>query len=653
MADTKTIKTIVPTTFEEIQNDIIKMFKDKGYDADIQGSNASLFAKIVAYCAYSTNVNTSFNVGEMLLPKAQYRKNILYGARMFGYEAERQSSYVYTIKLSPLRDDTLGEQDTTKRTYTIPKYTSFSNGSKFYYYMGETISFQLSNKDITDNNPKVDLNIKEGELKLYNQNQLTQVFTLQADTQGNVQTKISLPYTNIEKNGTEVFMTYFDQDKGMFITDELWNLSPQFMIDADTDILKKYFEMVNIEFGTLDILFRVGTIGNKLLAGSVAKVNVLLTNGINGFAENTQFDLVEPLQNISVDDGYSIFQTGTNEETNSSIKNNATIFHNSANRAVVKNDYVAICSRLTLVDKVQVWGGDEENPIALGHIFFSFLPEYRDKNFNLDENTKTYSLNDSFNTWYLKDTEVLNTSAGSTSIFDILDTYKIMTMQLHNRQPIYVDFNYKVRVIKYPIAISESETHKLLFDSTNDFFKSSIENFGSTYFHSNLVKRLDSLLNDNSGLQVKLEMKIPLYKKNVEPYINGGQSIYIALAIPFENIEGLGDSVITDVLPNIDTQNFIGAENLSIDLQSKTGSFNTGLIEYDIKLGASNIGKYQIYYGNKRYIIVRLDIASKTELTDNTPLYLNLSTPSSNIVFNRNTIARLKSMQFVDENQPI
>lgn len=653
MADSTTIKTIVPTTFEEIQNDIVQMFKDKGYNAGVPGSNASLFAKIVAYCAYSNNVNTSFNVGEMLLPKAQYRKNILYGARMFGYEAERQSSYVYSIKLSPLRDDTLGEQDTTKRTYTIPKYTSFTNGSKFYYYMGETISFQLSNKDITDNNPKVDLNVKEGELKLYEQNQLTQVFTLQADAEGNVQTKISLPYTNVEKNGIEVFMTYFDQNKGMTITDELWELSPQFMIDADSDILKKYFEMINIEFGTLDILFKVGSIGNNLLAGTVAKVNVLLTNGVNGSAENTQFDLVNPLPNISVDDGYTIFQVGTNEESNSSIKNNAPIFHNSANRAVVKNDYVAICSRLTLVDKVQVWGGDDENPIALGHIFFSFLPEYRDKTFNLDENTKTYSLNDSFKTWYLKDTEVLNTTAGNSSIFDILDNYKIMTTQLHNRQPIYVDFNYKVRVIKYPIAISESETHKLLFDSTNDFFKSSIEIFGSTYFHSNLVKRLDSLLNDNSGLQLKVEMRIPLYKKNVEPYINGGQSIYIALAMPFENIVGVGDTVITSVLPNIDTENFIGTDKLSVDYSSKTGSFNAGLIEYDIKLGTSPIGKYQIYYKNKRYIMVRLDIASRPELTDTTPLYMNLSTPSSNIVFNRNTIARLNSIQFVDENQPI
>lgn len=652
MGDT-TIKTIVPTTFEEIQNDIIKMFKDKGYNADIQGSNASLFAKIVAYCAYSNNVNTSFNVGEMLLPKAQYRKNILYGARMFGYEAERRSSYVYTIKLSLLRDDTLGEQDTTKRTYTIPKYTGFSNGSNFYYYMGETISFQLSNKDITDNNPKVDLNVKEGELKLYNQNQLTQVFTLQADAEGNVQTKISLPYTNIEKNGTEVFMTYFDQDKGMSITDELWELSPQFMIDADSDILKKYFEMSNIEFGTLDIIFKIGSVGNNLLGGTVAKVNVLLTKGTEGFAENTQFDLITPLPNISVDDGYTIFQVGTNEETNDSIKKNAPIFHNSANRAVVKNDYIAICSRLSLVDKVQVWGGDEENPIALGHIFFSFLPEYRDKTFNFDENTKTYSLVDDFNTWYLKDAEVLNTNTRNSSIFDIIDTYKIMTMQLHNRQPIYVDFNYKVRVIKYPIAISKSETHKLLFDSTNDFFKTSIELFESTYFHSNLVKRLDGLLNDDSGIQVKVEMKIPLYKKNVEAYINGGQSIYIALSMPFENIEGVGATVITNVLPNIDTDNFIGSEKLSVDFSSKTGSFNLGLIEYDIKLGTSPIGKYQIHYDKKRYIMVRLDIASKPELTDIAPLYLNLSTPSSNIVFNRNTIARLKSIQFVDENQPI
>lgn len=653
MSDTTTIKTIVSTTFEDIKAKIVEMLKAKGYNADVEGSNANLLASVIAYCAYSNNVNTSFNVGEVLLPKAQYRKNILYGARMFGYEAERQSSYIYSIKLTPEKDKNLGDQDTTKRTYTIPKYTSFTNGSKTYYYMGDTISFQLSNKDITDTNPKVDLNVKEGDLKLYENNQLTQIFTLQADSDGNVQTKVSLPYTNVEKNGTEVFMTYFDQDKGMTINDELWELSPQFMIDADSDILKKYFEMSDIEFGTLDILFKVASIGNNLLAGTVVKVNVLLTKGVEGYAENTQFDFTTPIPNLSVDDGYEIFKVGTNEETNSSIKTNAPIFHNSANRAVVKNDYVAICSRLTLVDKVQVWGGEDENPQALGHIFFSFLPEYRDKTFNLDSTSNTYSLNDNFNTWYLKDTEVLNTLQGNTSIFDILDSYKIMTMQLHNRQPIYVDFDYRVRVIKYPIAVSEAETHKLLFDSTNEFFKSSIENFGTTYFHSNLVKRLDSLLNDNSGLQVVLDMKIPLYKKNVEPYINNGESIFIALSMPFENIVGVGDTVVTDVLPNIDTENFIGSDKLFVDFSTKTGSFNQGLIEFDIKLGSSNTGKYQIYYGNKRYIMVQLDIGKNPSLQESVPLYLNLKTPSSNIMFNRNTIPRLNSMQFIDENQPI
>lgn len=653
MSDNTTIKTIVSTTFEDIKAKIVEMLKAKGYNADVEGSNANLLAGVIAYCAYSNNVNTSFNVGEMLLPKAQYRKNILYGARMFGYEAERQSSYIYSIKLTPEKDKNLGDQDTTKRTYTIPKYTSFTNGSKTYYYMGETISVQLSNKDISDTEPKIDLNVKEGELKLYDNNQLTQIFTLQADSDGNVQTKVSLPYTNVEKNGTEVFMTYFDQDKGMTINDELWELSPQFMIDADSDILKKYFEMSDIEFGTLDILFKVASIGNNLLAGTVVKVNVLLTKGVEGYAENTQFAFTTPIPNLIVDDGYEIFKVGTNEETNSSIKTNAPIFHNSANRAVVKNDYVAICSRLTLVDKVQVWGGEDENPQALGHIFFSFLPEYRDKTFTLVSTSNTYSLNDNFNTWYLKDTEVLNTVQGNTSIFDILDSYKIMTMQLHNRQPIYVDFDYRVRVIKYPIAVSESETHKLLFDSTNEFFKSSIENFGTTYFHSNLVKRLDSLLNDNSGLQVVLDMRIPLYKKNVEPYINNGESIFIALSMPFENIVGVGDTVVTDVLPNIDTENFIGSDKLFVDFSTKTGSFNQGLIEFDIKLGSNNTGKYQIYYGNKRYIMVQLDIGKNPSLQESVPLYLNLKTPSSNIMFNRNTIPRLNSMQFIDENQPI
>ena len=86
-------------------------------------------------------------------------------------------------------------------------------------------------------------------------------------------------------------------------------------------------------------------------------------------------------------------------------------------------------------------------------------------------------------------------------IFDILDTYKIMTMKLHNRMPIYIDFDYKIRIVKYSLARSKNEVHQDIFNIISDYFKNNIEKYDTiTHKRRNIWVALDIVIIKTNGL---------------------------------------------------------------------------------------------------------------------------------------------------------
>lgn len=688
---------IIPYSYDDIKNEVIKKLKERGYNADVQSSNASLLADILSYLAYGININTSFQAGEMLLSTAEYRKNILMGARQLGYESSRKVSYAYSLEIKPLKDSEKDDTNEDKRLYSIPKYTKFTSGSNTYYYMGNDIEFEVSNNDITNGNyPTTIIDVKEGTLYKWNDNQTSQVFTLDAiQVDGIIKSsnKIALYKQNIEENGLEIFVTYIDSN-GNSKVDEYWEKSDQFMIDADTDTNKKYFVLNNIDYGGIDVYFQLSGIGTNLLPGSVIKVTYLESKGSGGvsgdsfsFSENTYpFNLMEI-------DSFSLKVIGTDEETNQSIKENAPIFHNSANRAVTARDYTAICNRYTNIHQTQVWGGDEEQVVQLGHIWFSFIPEYRNQTFNFDETTQTYYLADKNDSYYLKESEIRSTTLDANGniinkgIFDELDSYKIMTMELHNRYPIYMDFDYEIRIVKQNVVISKQEIQAKLFEILKNYFKTSIEFFETSYFHSNVIKRLDTELYDVSGLQVTVNMNIPLYIRNKEP---NKDVIYIYLAIPFEQIitktEDGQNQLHPDLLPQLSSDNFGG--DVEVDFNHPVGGFTlvgnsdaiignfvigdgssaifdgenlvttdgiivrSTSISFNIIVNGTVIGKYNIVYNDRRrFIVIEItDPVFLSTLDNITPKYLKIKYSADNLSFYKNTIPRLSSVKFVSES---
>ncbi len=586
MAD---ITKTVPFNFDQLYAGLQTKFAEAGYDI-AEGSNTSQLITAMAYLTSMLNINTAVNINETILPLATRRVNALQDARALGYEIQHKLSHVYLLTLT-----------LDAGNHTIPKFTQFTDGTHTYYYMGKQI--ELLNVDA---GYTIQLPIIEGTLHKYvdNPDSLVIVTTTVTDSTGAIipQYYIDIPYVDVEDGGIEVYVTYYD-DYGNLVQREEWARTKQFMIDSDTTLVKEFVRLDDIEYGTPRIYFKFAGVGTGLRVGSIVEINVLTSSGASGqLADITD---VASLQHSLIGTTITkieIYSEGTDEESLESIKNNAPKFYNSANRAVTKSDYEAICNRQTSVKSSLVWGGDDEYPKCPGHIWFSFLPSRYERTFTSNEFNTEYVLNNwgdlswdysllpsvdpinnpgayeqqletanaFYSARYIENSEIRSyefTEDGQLiqpGVWDVLDNYKIPTLEFHTRHPMYLDFEYDLSILKYNIADSKAGIHQEVFDVIDKFFTGvgdtvKLEQFEVEYFHSSLKKRIDTVLTDVTGFNSTVGTKLLLTQKNVarENSLSEYRDIYIPLAVPFETYFDNDGYLLYNVLPNVDTPNFV------------------------------------------------------------------------------------------------
>lgn len=597
----------VPFDFNDLYNGLKTKFADKGYDVE-EGSNTSQLITAMAYLTSMLNVNTAVNINETILPLATKRNNVLQDARALGYEIQHKLPYTYTLSMYLPAGD-----------HTIPKYAKFTIGDKTYYNMTK----QSDIKDHLGGN--IDIAVVEGVLHKFSEDptSLRVSTTVVEDSTGVEipQYYIDIPFVDVADDGIEVYVTYYD-DYGNLVYQEEWLRTEQFMLDKDSTFNKQFMRLDNIDYNTPRIYFKLAGIGAGLRVGSIVEMNVLTTSGADGaIADLTDYEAVIheiPLGEIN---GITLTTEGADEESIESIQTNAPLFHNSANRVVTKLDYEAFCNRQSSVETTLVWGGDDEFPKSPGHIWFSFLPSTRVARSFISDTFKTeYTLaNADFNQWdytaapdpadyplgeedpdyiaayeiwfdnfkedflnlqdYLNSIFIEDASLRSTEytidgqlinkgVWDVLDNYKIPTLEFHHRHPIILDFEYDFNIVRYNINDSKQVINESVFNSVDGFFTGTgdsinMEKFEQEYFHSSLEKRVDTILTDKTGYTNNITTKLMLTLKNVsaENQSLDYRDIYIPLAAPFEDIFSNNGYLLYDVLPNIDTEGFFDYGN--------------------------------------------------------------------------------------------
>lgn len=669
------IKETIPFNYDEIYKFIEEKFKNKGYDTE-QGSNTMQLVTAMSYLTSMLNANTAVNINETLLPLARKRENVLQDARVLGYEIEHIRSYQYKLQI------TFDNPNNYTDIFRIKKYQEFYVGDKTYYYMGNEIEVEVDGLSTST----FDIIIIEGTLtKFENDTTLANVIESFETEDGEIkaQSYIDVPFTDVEENGLEVFLTYYDEF-GQFYEQELWEKSNTFMIDKDTVLNKQYVRIDNIDLRTPRIYFKLGDVGKEVRVGTIVQVNVLQSSGPDGiFPQNTiASDIKHNIPNLTID-SYSLELEGSFEETLDSIKQNAPIFHNTANRVITKPDYIAFCNRLAKVQYTDVWDGHVEFPIRPGHIWFSFISSKIIRNHSSDEQNTVFTLDqpDNAENWYIDQKPETGLDPDINEIFNELDNYKVPTLVFKHRNPIFFDFTFDVNIVKYNAVKTKAERNKLVFDVIDQYFKgfddegnrvveTPVETFGYEYFQSNLNKRIDIELTDIMGFNIDTKYTITLSDKNIindeipSTYYADGETpsnyyneIRFKLGFPYEKM-------ITNRTLDIDKMPMIYSELSSTNqiLSIDTNSLNqiSDVYEFDIVLNPPEsgdrqvIGKYIVRDGVVKEIEVVLNVKTINGHTDGLNLtdlqsniILEVSYPSDNIRFVRNTIPRLKQVNFI------
>lgn len=618
------IKETIPFNFDDLYASVEAKFVENGYDTQ-PGSNTMQLVTAMTYLVSMLNTNTAVNINENLLTLARKRNNVLQDARLLGYEPGNKVSFQYQIELTLPAGD-----------FILHKYTEFISSGKTYYYFGDIISLTG-----VPEGQKINILVKEGTLiKANSTNGLTvniEEFVENGITKN--QYYVDVPYIDIEDSGVETFLTYYD-DNGILFNKEQWTEIETFTVDSDTILDKQFYRLNIIEYGTPRIYFKLPNTGNDLRLGTKIELNVLQSSGSSG--EMLELPTTTLLCEVT---SFSLKIQGTEEETISSIKQNAPLFWNSANRAVTKNDYKSICERLTIVDKAYIWDGNDEYPKIPGKIWFSFVPSTFIREYLKNAYKTIFELNNynSEENWFLEDAEIFD-------VFSYLEAYTIPTLNFLHRHPIFLDFEFDINILKYDISTSESEQNQVIFNIIDEYFSKKdayyLENFGTEFFRSNIIKRIDTQITDITGMNISIKNNIVLYNKYIinENNIN---KIIIPIGLPYEDIYTLTGDLIVSNMPDINTIGFIDSKDLVLDYSSLTGNeIELNMLELNIKLGTDIIGKYTLF-ANK-YILVEIIIDGTIITSGNiNQKVLSLKYKNDNIKMTKNMIPRLKSVNFI------
>lgn len=160
---------------------------------------------------------------------------------------------------------------------------------------------------------------------------------------------------------------------------------------------------------------------------------------------------------------------GSDLESINDIKLNAPKLYASQNRLITAADYSSIIKHnYPYIKSVSCWGGEEESPQQLGHIFVSVKPKSRE---TLDLWEKDYILD------------------------NIIEDKKVISMNVHIIDPDYVYISLGITA-KYNADISSNITEEsMILDITNavvNLNTSNYDNYKSSFYYSSFSNVIDS-----------------------------------------------------------------------------------------------------------------------------------------------------------------
>jgi len=540
---------LIPFNHDDVQASILTKAEELGYNIDYEGSNINQLSNLMAYAISMVNANVAINADEGKLSTAKIRKNILYHARQIGYEHIRKKSFQYKIKVTITVVDNVNPTEVT-----IPKYFKFQDTEgKFYYYIGDLKSDGTYGdyKQEFDYNPSgdvIELVVKEGIL--YQPSDYTNLNFLagapdSTNPDGRNTKYIDVPYENIENEGIDIVVTT-GGSKQEYLQRKTY-ISDSTIADRFYD--KTFLPLYDVEYNTMKVYFNYAEIGDSILEGATIACTVLVSSGIAGTAVDaiTKVDTNDYITSIDVD--YDIVVNGLDEESTTSIQENAPSFYNSANRLVTKEDYISFLEKQTTVKSSEVIGGEELQPVQHGNVYYTLLSAGIPSDFT-EQDSVTYWTRDnasSINKFFIDDQVVIN-------IQEKVEQLNVLSISSIPKHPLFIDNHIDMKILKYG-SLSRIDTNRELFVKLYEYYLDNLEIFNYEYFLSSLIKVSSDYLGTSSGVTMYNNFSIPVFYKNFTPYGDGTEYNVMELDMGIYEDASIstGGLIDLDKLPKIDT----------------------------------------------------------------------------------------------------
>lgn len=320
-------------TLEDIRADLTARlalqgtWKDGAYLSSTGAMLIDLFAAVGSLVLYYIERRAE----ESYIGTAKNRSSLINLVRLVGYSPRRAVSSTGTLRFSIASAH-------TKIIY-IPKWTECQTGSGLKFLVSDDVT-------IMPGQTYVDVTGVQGEL-------ISNTYT----SSGSSAQEYNIPATDIEN--TNVYVT---------VNGESWTEVDSFI--NSTTISEEYVVRNELD-DTITILFGDNVFGKAPSLGDSVVIEYVKTDGVSGNVyttgtittlNDTILDELDATQTVTVTNT-TTFLGGEDIETTEEIRYNAPRVFATGDRAVTKDDFVALLEDYSGVANVNVWGEAEEtNP---------------------------------------------------------------------------------------------------------------------------------------------------------------------------------------------------------------------------------------------------------------------------------------------------
>lgn len=451
MANPEAKLKVAELDFDAIKSNLKGFLKSQSEfsDYNFEGSGMSVLLDILAYNTHYMGYYLNMVSNEMFIDTALKRGSVVSHAKLLGYTPRSRvaARAVVDLTITPVAND-------SNSSIIIPRFTRFVSEAKDgINYIFLTPSARVVTKNTTTGLFVADnLELKEGQ---------PNAITFTYDSQTNPKQYFELPDVGIDTSTIQVTVQRSAENanqRSYVLIQDATN------VDANAAV---YYLEEN-KNGKYQIYFGDGVIGRALVDGNIVIVSYIITSGIN--ANNLkEFKPVDTILNgatvaVALESESS---SGAPEEDIERIRFTAPKAYISQNRAVTKNDYIALINRdYPYFEAVNVWGGEENDPPVYGKVFYTAKP--------------------------LGGYEITVTETNFINEY-ILKPFSVLTVT-----PEYVEADYNYLIITVDVNYDPTQTNKTanevnvgVINAIKSYCNQNLDTFNSTFKVSQLARAID------------------------------------------------------------------------------------------------------------------------------------------------------------------